>query len=101
MKVDNRKKIWKQHTKKLMNVENEWSRSIDASKVEGAVRRTEVEEVRCAINRMKIRKTSGLSGVAIELFKAGGDKCLKSLTNILNDILFKGGMDVEFVSTNF
>ena len=79
LSVNDRKKIWK-----LMNVENEWSDSIDASKVEGAVRRTEVEEVWCAMNRMKIGKASGPSGVAIDLFKAGGDKCLKSLTDILN-----------------
>ena len=37
--VDDRKKIWKVHLEKLMNVENEWSDGIDASKVEGAVRR--------------------------------------------------------------
>ena len=43
--MDDRKKIWKEHMEKLMNVENEWSDSIDASKVEGAVRRSEVEEV--------------------------------------------------------
>ena len=55
-----------------MNVENEWSDSIDASKVEGAVR-SEVEEVRCAMNSMKIGNASGPSGVAIGLFKAGGD----------------------------
>ena len=61
-----------------MNVGNEWSDSIDASKVEGAVRRIEVEEVRCAMNCMKIGKARGPSGAAIELFKAGGDKCLKS-----------------------
>ena len=61
---------------KLMNVENKWSDSIDASQVEGAVTRIEVEEVWCAMNRMKIRNASGpTSGVAIELFKAGGDKC--------------------------
>ena len=72
-----------------MNAENEWSDSIDASKVEGTVRRIEVEEVRCAMNRMKIGKASRSSGVAIELFNAGGDKCLKSLTNMFNDILFK------------
>ena len=30
---------------KLINVENEWSDSIDASKVEGAVRRIDDEEV--------------------------------------------------------
>ena len=78
-----------------MNVENEWSDSIDASKVEGAVRRIEVEEVLCAMNRMKIGKASGPSGLVIELFKAGGDKCLKSLTNIFNDILFKDKLPEE------
>ena len=44
---------------KLMNVENKWSETIDASKVEGAMRAIEVEEVRCAMNRMKIGKASG------------------------------------------
>ena len=52
------------------------------------MRRIEVEEVRCAMNRMKIGKASGPLGVALEMFKAGRDKCLKSLTNIFNDILF-------------
>ena len=50
-------------------------------KVEGAVKRTKVEEVWYTMNPMKLRKASRPSGVAIELFKAGGDKCLKSLTN--------------------
>ena len=45
MSVDDRKKIWKEHIEKSMNVENEWSDSIDTSKVEGAVRRIEVDEV--------------------------------------------------------
>ena len=61
--VDNRKKIWKEHMEKLMNVENEWSDSIDASMVEGAVGKIEVEEVRCAMNRMKIEKAVGLLGL--------------------------------------
>ena len=83
-----------------MSVENEWSDSIDASKVKGAVRRIEVEEVQCAMSCMKIGKASGPSGVAIELLEAGGNKCLKSLTNIFNNILFKDKKP-EFVSTNF
>ena len=95
--VDDRKKIWKEHMEKLINVENEWSDSIDASKVEGAVRRIEVEEVRCAMNRMKIGKASGPSGVALEMFKDGEDKCLKSLTNIFNDILFKNKLTEEWM----
>ena len=52
---------------KLINVENEWSDRVDASKVEGAVKRIEVDEVRCAMNGMKIGKTSEPSGVAIRL----------------------------------
>ena len=55
---------------KLMNVENEWSDSIDANKVEAAVRRTEVEEVQSAISRMKIGKASRPSGAAVEMLKA-------------------------------
>ena len=52
---------------KLINVENEWSDRVDASKVEGAVKRIEVDEVRCTMNGMKIGKTSEPSGVAIRL----------------------------------
>ena len=51
---------------------NELNDSIDASKVEDAVRRIEVEEVECAMNRMKIEKASGPSGFALEMFKASG-----------------------------
>ena len=76
--VDDRKKIWKDHMEKLMNAENEWTDNIHVSKVEGAVRRIDVEEVWCAMNRMKMRKVRGPSGFAIELLKTGGDKCLKS-----------------------
>ena len=45
--------------------------------------------MQCAMNHMNIGKASGPSGFAIEFFKACGDKCLKSLTNLLTDILFK------------
>ena len=80
----------------LMNVENEQIDSIDASKVEGVVKKIEVEVVFCAMNRMKIRKASGSSGFALELFKAGGNKCLKSLTHISNDILLKDNCTIRF-----
>ena len=94
--VEDGKKIWKEDMEKLMNVENKWSESIDASKVESAVKRIQVKEVQCAMNQMKIGKASGPFGVAIELFKAGGDKCLKSLTNIFN-ILFKDKLPEEWM----
>ena len=52
--VDDQKKIWKKHIEKLMNVENEWSDSIDSGKVGRAVRIIDVEEVQSAMNRVKI-----------------------------------------------
>ena len=72
--MDDKQKIWTEHMEKLINVENEYSDSTDAKKLVGAVRAIEVEEMWCAMNCMKIRKPSWPSGVAIELFKAGGDK---------------------------
>ena len=39
--------------------------------------RIQVEEVRCAINCMKIRKAVGPCWFAIELFKACGSEYLK------------------------
>ena len=44
---------------------------------------------RFLMNRIKIGKASGPSGLALEMFRACGDNYLKSLTNIFNDILFK------------
>ena len=90
--VDDRKKIEKEHMKKLMNVENEWSDSIDVNKPESAVRTIEVEEVRCAMNRMKIEKTCVSSGVVIEMFK-----CLKSLANIFHKIFLKDKLPEEWM----
>ena len=34
--LDDGKNIWKKHMEKLMNVENEWSDRINASKIDGA-----------------------------------------------------------------
>ena len=95
--VDDRKKILKERMEKLMNVENEWSDSIDTSKEEGAVRRIEAENVWCAMNYIKIGKASEPSGAAIKLFKAGENKYLKSLTNIFNDILLKDKFPEEWM----
>ena len=83
-----------------MNVENVWSDCNDASKVEGAVTRIKVEEVWCAMNRMEIGKASWSSGFAIELFKVGADKCLKSLTNIFNGFLIKDTLHLITLNSN-
>ena len=89
VRVDDRKKIGKEHMERLMNIENEWSDRIDTSKVEDAVRKIKVQEVWAEMNQMKIEKLDRPYGVALEMFNAHGDTCLKYLTNIFNDILFE------------
>ena len=81
--MGDQQKIWKEHMEKLTNLGNEWSDSTDANKVEDVVRRIEVEEMRCAMNLMKNGKTIGPCGAALEMFKAGGDKCFKYLPRYL------------------
>ena len=48
---------------KLMNVENEWSDSIDANNEADAVRRIEVEEVRVQLIERKSGKQVGPLGL--------------------------------------
>ena len=79
-----------------MNAENEWTDSINAGKVEHAMRKILVEEAQCAMNWIKIKKASESSGVVLEMFRVGGDECLKSLTNIFN-ILFKDKLPEEWI----
>ena len=61
------------------------------------MRRIEVEDVQRAMNLIKIGKASGTSEVALESFKAGGDKCWKSLINVFNDILFEDKLPEEWM----
>ena len=53
----------------------------------------------CAMDCMKIGKASGPSEVGIELFKAGRDKYLKSLTIIFDGILFRDKLLEEWMLT--
>ena len=49
------------------------------------------------INLMKIGKASGPSGVALEMLKAGEDKCSTSLINRFDEILFKEKLPEEWM----
>ena len=69
--VNDRKLIWKEHMKRLINAENKWRNDIAASKVVSAVRRIDAGEVRWAMNNMKNGEASGPSGIVLEILKTG------------------------------
>ena len=73
--------------KRLLNVEIVGD-NIGASKIVGAVRRTDVEEVQYAMGSMKNGKTNGPFGVG-EMLKAIREPCLISVTAISSYILFE------------
>ena len=49
-----RRKLWKEHMEKIMNVENEWDQMVEVDMVEGVTD----EEVMEAMNKMKLGKAA-------------------------------------------
>ena len=54
-----RGKLRKEHMKNIMNVENEWDQMVEADMYKGPVEEVADEEVREAMNKMKLVKAAG------------------------------------------
>ena len=73
---------WREYFEKLLNEENEWNDELSAEYVEGPADMISKEEVRQAIQDLKVRKAAGPSGVTGEMIKA-----VDWLTSICNRIV--------------
>ena len=71
----------------VMNEENEWNDELSAEYVEGPADMISKEEVRQAIQDLKVKKAAGPSGVTGEMIKAAGEQALGWLTSICNRIV--------------
>ena len=78
---------WREYFEKLLNEENEWNDELSAEYVEGPADMISKEEVRQAIQDLKVRKAAGPSGVTAEMIKAAGEQAVDWLTNICNRIV--------------
>ena len=81
---------WRKYFEKLLNEENEWNDELSAEYVEGPADMTDMiskEEVRQAIQDLKVRKAAGPSGVTGEMIKAAGEQAVDRLINICNRIV--------------
>ena len=67
---------------KLLNEENEWNDELSAEYVEGPADIISKEEIRQAIQDLKVRKAAGPSGVTGEMIKAAGEQAVDWLTSI-------------------
>ena len=78
---------WSEYFEKLLNEENEWNDELSAEYVERPADMISKEEVRQAIQDLKVRKAAGPSGVTGEMIKAAGEQAVDWLTSICNRIL--------------
>ena len=78
---------WREYFEKLLNEENEWNDELSAEYVEGPADMISKEEVRQAIQDLKVRKAAGPSGVTGEMIKAAGEQAVDWLTSICNRIV--------------
>ena len=67
-----RKRIWKNHTKEIMNKENDWEHVTAASMVEGLIKSVTREEMAIAIKMMKSGKAAAPSELCVEIISANG-----------------------------
>ena len=67
---------WKEYFEKLLNEENEWNDELSAEYVDGPADMISKEEVRQAIQGLKVRKAVGPSGVTAEIIKVADEQAM-------------------------
>ena len=75
---------WREYFEKLLNEEND---ELPAEYVEGPADMISKEEVRQAVQDLKVRKAAGPNGVTGEMIKAAGEQAVDWLTSICNSIV--------------
>ena len=91
-----RGKLWKEHMKKIMNVENEWDQMVEVDMVEGPVEGVTDEEVMEAMNKMKLGKAAGPSEVNMNMIIASGTFGVGVMKKLCQRVLDGEGMPEEW-----
>ena len=93
-----KKKAWKQHYEKLLNVEFPWSEeNLSAvSPVLGPANIISNELVHLAVREMKSNKAPGPSGIVAEMLNAAPESCIQLITDLANSIVQEGKIPSEW-----
>ena len=87
-----RRKLWKEHMEKIMNVENEWDQMVEVDMIEGPVEGVTDEEVMEAMNKMKLGKEAGPSEVNMDMIIASGAFGVGVMKKLCQRVLDREGM---------
>ena len=93
---ENRAKIWKEHTEKIMNEENEWDHMVETDVVEGPVEKVARNEIVEAIQRIKSGNATGPSEVSVGMIVASGEITVKVMMELCQHVLDGRGMPDEW-----
>ena len=80
---------WREYFEKLLNEKNDWKDELSAEYVEGPADMISKDEVRQAIQDLKVRKAAGPSGITTEMIKTAGEQAVDWMTSICNRIVKK------------
>ena len=84
------KNIWRKYMEKLLNVDNDWDGEGDCPEVMGPRCLISEEEVVAAIERFKIIKSAGPTGVVSEMMKVAGGFSSRQMTDLIKNIVKEG-----------
>ena len=95
LKVDleDRLEVWKKYAEELLNQEHTRGEELEADIIEGPVDIVSVEEVREVIQRMKMGRAAGPSGVPVEVIKECGGSMPDSWRKSMLVPVYKGKGD--------
>ena len=96
--VEDKKKAWKQHYERPLNVEFPWREEdlSNADPVLGPPLLITKEMVEKSISKMKIGKASGPSGVVTEMLKASSDVCSELIADLTDSMIHDNIMPSEW-----
>ena len=93
---EDRAKIWKKHTEKIINKENEWDHMVETDAVEGPVKKVTLNKIVKAMQRMKSGKATKPSEVTVEMIIASGESGVKVMMKLCHRVLDSRGMPDEW-----
>ena len=80
---------WRSYFDNLLNVENEWDRTLTENKIKGQAEFITTEDVIVAL-KTKNGKAAGPSGLTVEMLKARGVRVAESLAGVCSSIVSSG-----------
>ena len=92
--IDDKLKAWQSHYQKLLNIEFLWDTESlsEEAPVEGPAIKITSEMVSNAMSKMKSGKAAGLSGIIIEMVRAGGDRIISCVESLFNQVIYDLGV---------